>query len=270
MYSVELECEPEEKDLIIAELWEHGCAGITELTETSLRAFFAADSAEVRAALDPFGARWERVEERDWVAMAHARLEPMLVGQRFFLAPVWRDDPTPAGRMRIEVNPGMAFGTGAHETTQLCIEALERWVRRGAAVLDVGSGSGILSIAAQMLGAGRVVACDIDREAVEVSCRSVPSFVGSVDAVADHCADVLVVNIGPAAVIEMKPDIVRALRPAGVALVSGFEREDAAAVLEAYPGAALHAKNEWCLIEHMYLWGGQFCPQPPFQGGWTR
>ena len=254
MFSVELECEPEEKDLIIAELWERGCAGITELSETSLRAFFAADSAELRAALDPFGARFEQVEERDWVAIAHARLEPMLVGERFFLAPVWREDPTPAGRMRIVVNPGMAFGTGAHETTQLCIEALERWVRPGAAVLDVGTGSGILSIAARMLGATRVVACDNDREAIEVSREAVPSYIGSVDAAADACADVLVVNIGPAAVIEMKPDIVRALRPGGVALVSGFERDDAEAVQQAYPGSVLHAKNEWRLLE--YLRGG--------------
>src|SRR5579872_7327945 len=100
MFSAELKCEPEQKDLIIAELWERGCAGITELDDTSLRAFFAADNAELHAALEPLGARWEPVEERDWVAIAHARLEPMLVGERFFLAPVWRDDPTPAGRTR--------------------------------------------------------------------------------------------------------------------------------------------------------------------------
>ena len=182
MYSVELKCEPEEKDLIIAELWEHGCAGITELSETSLRAFFQSDAPELQAAFDPWGARWELVEERDWVAVAHARLEPMMVGDRFFLAPVWRDDPAPAGRMRIVVNPGMAFGTGAHETTQLCIEALERHLRPGAAVLDVGTGSGILSIAARMLGAGRVIACDIDPEAVAVARLHVSAFVGSVDA----------------------------------------------------------------------------------------
>src|SRR5690349_7721868 len=108
MYSVEFECEPEQKDLIIAELWERGCAGITELSDTALRAFFTADSAELRAALDPFGPRWEEVEAQDWVAIAHARLEPMLVGERFFLVPVWREDPTPEGRMRIVVNPGMA------------------------------------------------------------------------------------------------------------------------------------------------------------------
>jgi len=105
-----------------------------------------------------------------------------------------------------------------------------------------------------MLGAARVTACDIDPEAVDVSRASVTSFIGSVDAAADRCADVLVVNIGPAAAIEMKADIVRALRPGGVALVSGFEREDAPGVMGAYRGAVLHAKNEWCLLE--YLRGG--------------
>jgi ribosomal protein L11 methylase PrmA len=102
-----------------------------------------------------------------------------------------------------------------------------------------------------MLGAGRVVACDNDPEAVAVSREGVASFLGSVDAAADACADVLVVNIGPAAVIEMKADIVRALRPGGVALVSGFEREDVPAVLAAYPGGGLHAKNEWRLLEYL-------------------
>jgi ribosomal protein L11 methyltransferase len=257
MFSVEFEYEPEEKDLIIGDLWEHGCAGITELSETSLRAFFLSDAPALRAALDSYGARWEQVEEVDWVAVAHARLEPMLVGERFFLVPVWRDDPAPAGRMRIVINPGMAFGTGAHETTQLCIEALERRLRLGAAVLDVGTGSGILSIAARMLGAGRVVACDIDPEAVEVARLHVPAFVGSVDAAASACADVLVVNIGPAAVIEMAQDIKRCLRPGGVALVSGFEREDVAAVGRAYPGAALHARNNWCLFEYQRV--GDVC-----------
>jgi ribosomal protein L11 methyltransferase len=254
MYSVELECKPEEKDLIIAELWEHGCAGITELSDTSMRAFFPAAEPELRAAFDRYGARWEQVEEQDWVAVAHAHLEPMPVGERFYLVPVWRDDPAPAGRMPIVVNPGMAFGTGAHETTQLCIEALERWLRPGAAVLDVGTGSGILSIAAQMLGAGRVVACDIDPDAVDVARLHVPAFIGSVDAAATACADLLVVNIGPAAVIEMAADIRRCLRPGGVALVSGFEGADVDAVQGAYPGSTLHGKNTWRLLE--YLRGG--------------
>jgi ribosomal protein L11 methyltransferase len=246
MLSVELECEPDQKDLLIAELWEHGCAGITELSDTRLRAFFAAAGAGLR---QRFAGRWEQQDEQDWVALAHAKLEPMLVGDRFFLVPVWRDDPTPPGRMRIEVNPGMAFGTGAHETTQLCIEALERHVRLGAAVLDVGTGSGILAIAARMLGAGRVIACDNDPEAVEVARAHAPAYLGSVDAAGAQCADVLVVNIGPAAIIGMAEDIRRCLRPEGVALISGFERADTPAVEAAYPDAKLYAKRDWCLLE---------------------
>ena len=249
MFSVELHCQPEEKDLIIADLWEWGCAGITELDDTRLRAFFGSASAQLRAAFARFEAQWERVEERDWVAIAHARLEPMLVGARFFLVPVWRDDPTPAGRMRIVVNPGMAFGTGAHETTQLCIEAMERHVRPGASVLDVGTGSGILSIAARMLGAARVAACDNDPEAVAVAREHVAAWIGSVDAAAPDSADVLVMNIGPAAVIEMAADVKRCLRPGGVALVSGFEGEDEAGVIAAYPGGRLCEKGSWRLLE---------------------
>ena len=251
MFSVEFECEPEQKDLIVAELWELGCAGITELGDARLRAFFTSDVEELRAALSGYAPVWQQVEEQDWVELAHARLQPMLVGERFFLAPVWRDDPAPAGRFRIVVNPGMAFGTGAHETTQLCIEALERHIRPGAAVLDVGTGSGILSIAAQMLGGGRVAACDIDPEAVEVARLHVPAYIGSADAARSACADVVVVNIGPAAVIGMAPDILRCLRPGAIALISGFEREDVPGVEAAYPAGVLHCKGNWCLLESL-------------------
>src|ERR1700738_1813831 len=95
-------------------------------------------------------------------------LQPMTVGARFFLVPEWRDDPTPAGRFRIAVNPGQAFGTGVHETTRLCLEAIEEFVRPGSAVLDVGTGSGILARAAALLGAKRVYGCDVDPVAVEI------------------------------------------------------------------------------------------------------
>ncbi len=107
------------------------------------------------------GAEARQEEDRDWVEAAREMLQPMEVGERFFLVPEWRDDPAPAGRFRMVVNPGMAFGTGVHETTRLCLEALERYVRPGMDVLDVGTGSGILARAAGLLGARRVYACDI-------------------------------------------------------------------------------------------------------------
>src|ERR1700720_323256 len=138
MFSLEIECDPEDRDLLIAELWEQG--------------------------------------------------------SRFFLVPAWRDDPAPAGRFRITVNPGMAFGTGVHETTQLCLEALEKYLTPGMTVLDVGTGSGILAEAARLLGARFVYACDTDPVAVQIAGHG---FVGSVDAIAGASVDLVVANISP-------------------------------------------------------------------------
>ena len=122
MFSLEIECDPEDRDLLIAELWEQGSAGIAELSPSLVRAFFDGDRKALLARYP--GSVLRKEEDRDWVQSARDLLQPMEVGERFFLVPEWRDDPAPAGRFRIVVNPGMAFGTGVHETTRLCIEAL--------------------------------------------------------------------------------------------------------------------------------------------------
>src|ERR1039457_5047331 len=160
MFSIEIECPPEQNDMLIAELWTEGSAGIVEMNG-GLRAFFE-DDADRGALAGRFHAlSWRQEEQRDWVAMSRANWEPLLVGERFILVPEWRSDRAPEGRIRIVVNPGMAFGTGMHETTQLCLEALETYMSRGVRVLDVGTGSGILAHAAALLGAGGGWACDI-------------------------------------------------------------------------------------------------------------
>ena len=154
MFSLEIDCDTDDRDLLIAELWEWGCAGIVELPAGAVRAFFE-DSTDRRPLLAMFpGSRERTEEERDWVQAARDLLQPMEVGRRFFLVPEWRDDPTPAGRLRIAVNPGMAFGTGVHETTRLCLEAMEHWVQPGMTVLDIGTGQGILARAAPRSRAG--------------------------------------------------------------------------------------------------------------------
>jgi ribosomal protein L11 methyltransferase len=171
----------------------------------------------------------------------------MAVGERFFLAPFWRDDPTPDGRVRITVNPGMAFGTGVHETTQLCLEALEKYLTPGMSVLDVGTGSGILAEAARLLGARFVYACDVDPVAVQIAGNA---FVGSVDAIADASADLVVANISPEAIVSLAPDLLRVLRrPGGVMLASGFERDEVEWVKEKLPPAhEIREKGNWALI----------------------
>jgi ribosomal protein L11 methyltransferase len=255
MFSLYVECGQEEKDRLIAELWDRGSSGITESDlpdgACALRAFFDSD-AESAALVREF-ARWaarsEPEEPRDWIAEARTKLEPMCIGARIFLVPEWRDDPTPPGRFRIQVNPGMAFGTGAHESTQLCLEALEREVQPGMAVLDVGSGSGILAVAAQLLGARRVIACDIDLVTVALAKQPL-AFIGSADAVGSRSVDLGVANISPEAIIALAPELIRVLRPGGAMIVSGFETAEAAAVETAlaFHGGKLrssHSKGSW-------------------------
>lgn len=245
MFSLEIQCPPEERDLLIAELWELGSAGIVELDELRVRAFFEDSTDRARIVERYPGSVARSEQERDWVQEARDLLQPMLVGQHFFVVPEWRDDPTPVERFRLTVNPGMAFGTGVHETTQLCLEALEDYIKPGITVLDVGAGSGILSRAARLLGARRAYSCDIDPVAVEIAGEG---FVGSADAVRGQIADLTVANISPEAIIQLAPDLLRSLRPGGILLVSGFEIQELDMVRRALPASLdVRTKRNWAL-----------------------
>ncbi len=244
MFSLEIEFDADDRDMLIAELWEQGSAGIVELSPRRIRAFF---DGERRALLDLYpGSTVREEEDRDWVQSARDLLQPMEVGERFFLVPEWRDDPTPAGRFRIAVNPGMAFGTGVHETTRLCLESLEQYLQPGMRVLDVGTGSGILARAATLLGAERAYACDTDPVAIEIAGMG---FIGSVDAVASGVADIVIANISPEAIVSLAPDLLRARRPEGVLLASGFELPEVDRVKKALPEPREHRqKGNWALL----------------------
>jgi len=203
---------PNNDELLTLRLWEAGTLGITE-GDGFIDAFF--EDLNVASQFgDP-----QAVEEQDWVARTQEAFPPLLVGEKFFLAPPWRTEPTPPGRLRLVINPGAQCGTGYHRCTQLCLEAMERIIRPGDSVLDVGSGSGILSIAAKLLGAGRVVACDIDPDAL----RPVPFFVGSVDAVRSNTFDLVVANINEDVVGSMRADFERV---APKRILSGFQDDD--------------------------------------------
>jgi len=229
VFSLFLTCSAADEDRLAAELYDAGTAGLVE-EPGGLRAFFEDDRSR-RELLRRFAA-WNpaaRAEaEVDWERATQDSFPALLVGRRWFVVPPWSREHTPAGRIRLVVNPGMACGTGWHPCTQLCLAALEDAVHPGDTVLDVGSGSGILSQAATLLGAGLVVACDLDLEAVLVARESVavPAFAGSADAVRNETADVLVANISAAVVEELSPEFRRVLRPGGTLIVSGFEQQD--------------------------------------------
>ncbi len=246
MFSLEIDCDPEDRDLLIAELWEQGSAGMVELSPQTVRSFFE-DDVNRAGLLKLFpGARQREEDVRDWVQSSRELLQPMEVGRRFFLVPEWRDDATPEGRFRIAVNPGMAFGTGVHETTQLCMEALEDYLRPGMSVLDVGTGSGILAKAATLLGAGTVMACDTDPVAIEIAGTG---FVGSVDAVAGGAMDLVMANISPEAILALAGDLLRVRKAGGVLLASGLEAHEVEQVRAALPDVReVRQKGKWALI----------------------
>jgi ribosomal protein L11 methyltransferase len=264
MFSIDLECKQADKDLTIADLWEAGSNGIVELEDQGdiarLRAFFDND-AHQPALLSRFGGEAQPADTRDWVAFAREHLQPMEIGDRIFIIPEWRDEPTPAGRFRVVINAGLAFGTGAHETTRLCLEAVERHLKPGDTLLDIGTGSGILSEVGIRLGAGCAFASDTDPEAVCVARENferagvpVPVFNGSADAVASGVADVIVANISPAWISELAPEWVRILKPGGVGILSGFEAADVPVVSAAIVRAGgvvqgEFGEKEWRMIE---------------------
>ncbi len=263
MFSIDLDCLQIDKDLTIADLWEAGSTGIVEVEDRNdlarLRAFFDDDARQDQLQAR-FGGEIRPADNRDWVAFAREYLKPMEIGARLFVIPEWRDDPTPPDRIRIVINAGLAFGTGAHETTRLCLEAIERHLQPGATMIDVGTGSGILCEAALKLGAGHAYAMDTDPEAVAVAKEnfaragvSVPVFIGSAGAVAADVADLIAANISPAWIAELASDWVRILKPGGIAILSGFEAADVPAVSSALTNAGARITGEFGELEWRML-----------------
>jgi ribosomal protein L11 methyltransferase len=173
------------------------------------------------------------VEECDWTEEWKKSYTSFPIADSFFVIPSWEDSICPNDRLPIRIDPGQAFGTGTHETTQLTMEALERWVEPSQVVLDVGTGSGILAIASRLLGAEEVVACDIDPVAVQVARANIErnaeqnlyTFCGSLDAVRSSSIHLLLANLTADVIMSLFPEFERVLRPHGIAILSGILRE---------------------------------------------
>ncbi len=249
MFSLLLQSPAEREDFLIAELSEAGTVGIVD-EDGAVRAFFDDDCDQTRL-LNRFAAFAPELRQEpstDWAQVSRDAWSPLLIGRKFFLVAPWSDEPTPAGRLRLEVYPGMACGTGRHPATQLCLEALEEYVHPGDRVLDVGTGSGILSAAAALLGAGLVVGCDVDHDAVNIARERVhlPLFTGSADAISSNWADVLVANINSATIEQLAMQFARVRKPDSTLILSGFPEWD---LPEGFSAKKILDREEWrCLI----------------------
>jgi ribosomal protein L11 methyltransferase len=195
----------------------------------------------------------EPVAEQNWVQLTQSQFDPIRVSGRLWIVPSWHEAPDPAA-INLVLDPGMAFGTGSHPTTRLCIEWLEREVRGGERVLDYGCGSGILAIAAARLGAASVSGVDIDPQAVEAARANAErngvaaSFFDSAEPVAGEY-DLVVANILSNPLRVLAPAICAHVRRGGRLALSGILREQADEIIGIYarwlPLQVADVREDW-------------------------
>ena len=199
--------------------------------------------------------------EQDWAVSWREFFGPVEAG-RIAIVPSWVDYEAAPGQLIVRLDPGQAFGTGHHETTRLCLAALDETVRPGVHVLDVGAGSGILSIAAVKLGANRVDAFEIDPIAADVArtncvaneANDHVTIHGGFPAESVPPADLAVANVSARADIELAEALAGALKPTGKLIASGFLTTDRDDVLAAFAEHGLtltgeREEHDWALLE---------------------
>ncbi len=202
------------------------------------------------------------LDDNDWSESWKEHYKPFKIGENILIKPSWEDVEELEGDIVIELDPGMAFGTGTHETTWLCTEAIEKYLEKGDTLYDIGCGSGILSIVAVKLGASKVVGVDLDPVSVRTSNENikinkvedrVKIIEGNLLEVIDKEADIIVSNIIAEVIAGMAGDLKDKLKDGGIFISSGIIldkielvenalRENGFEILE------IVKKNEWALI----------------------
>jgi ribosomal protein L11 methyltransferase len=279
-YAVEVEIARVGETAASAQLWAFNTTGV-EISEDAnnpdfitLRAYFssAPDTKKLRVrilrnlkliGLPEFALRGIRsltIADQDWLAEWKKGYEPIAIGQSLLVCPSWRREQAQnTDRVVIEIDPGMAFGTGTHETTRGCLEMLEKYWR-GGSLLDVGTGTGILAIAAiKLQPESRVVGFDVDPEAIEVALEN-----AAINGVADEIEievnklgsyhgqefDLVLANLTADAIIPLSPEFPHVLNPQGALIISGVlleQADDVRASLQSHNLSVIEMKpdGEW-------------------------
>jgi len=194
----------------------------------------------------------EAVPEQDWVRLTQSQFDPIPISKRLWIVPSWHEAPDPDA-ITLVLDPGLAFGTGSHPTTRLCLKWLEQNIKGNeVSVLDYGCGSGILAIAAKKLGAGRVVGTDLDIQAITASRDNAASNRTQADfflpdALPAGEFDILVANILTNPLKALMPLLAARVRPGGRIALSGILVEQANTILDLYGGP--FAMEPWAVDE---------------------
>ena len=207
------------------------------------------------------------VKEEDWENNWKQYFKPFKVGEKFVIKPSWETYDEHTNRTILEIDPSSSFGTGTHETTKLCIETLENYVKKGDKVLDMGTGSGILSVASLLLGAKNIVALDIDQNSVKIAKENLEKnnlsdftlYCGNV--ISDNeleqkiwdSYDVVVANIVADVIIGMKEILFKNVKDGGTLITSGIIKERYEEVQDALLATGFELvefkeKNDWVAL----------------------
>jgi ribosomal protein L11 methyltransferase len=268
-----IETTPEGVEVMANLLIEHGAGGVV-VERRAVAAYFPGDRCldDIKTAVlrlpsyVDLGSRKvtvAAVEDDDWTAAWRRHFRPFRVGRRLVVVPAWEDFSGPPGDLLIRIDPGQAFGSGEHPTTAMALSFLERVVTPSATVIDVGTGSGILAIAAARLGSARVWAVDIDPTAVAAAVANVrlngledvvTVVEGSLGAVAAVTTDVIVANIVANVLMDLVAPAAARLAPDGFFIAGGIITPRRADVVGALAAAGMviidwEEQGDWvCLL----------------------
>lgn len=284
-WEIQILCDPANEELIFWRLESFGCRGMaSEIKGNSclIRTYLPQEQAQLldlaalslwlrqdalSAGLPIPAMQWHIIDEEDWSSSWKKNWHPQEIGDRFLIYPAWLPLPEKTDRLILRLDPGVAFGTGSHATTQLCLEALEMrlgYEKTDAVIADIGCGSGILSIGAILLGAHKVYAVDTDPLAVrsakqnrninKISEKRMIVELGSVERlkeIIEEPVDGITCNILAEVIIDLIPHFQAISKPTTWGIISGVLLEQAKPVADTLEQhgwivATLWRRQDWC------------------------
>ena len=201
-----------------------------------------------------------KLENQNWIEKYQENFKPIRFGEKLWVVPSWSQELSIPEMIQLKMDPGMAFGSGSHETTQLCLEYLESHNIQGSTVIDYGCGSGILAIAAKLLGARKVFAFDNDPQAListkqNAEQNNVGEYINiiNINNSINTKVDILIANIFLNTLIELRSTFLNSINNKGKIVLSGIQESQLAQIINYYSEytnvLSIKKSNNWCIIE---------------------